>query len=184
MFDEPEEGGSGWLDLYSSNSVAVSGWAQDSGGGEHIGLVSFRVLECASKLEPQVVSPLNPTARQAVAQVIPVLERQNLDRISVWELPARIGCCEAIVATRRKPHGEEEYANNRTDSEPDTAARDLHWCRPRGRYVDIRVAHDWWRRSHGLAPNGSRLSCGRLARRRKSSGRPSAPDRAQTLPFP
>jgi len=30
-----------------------------------------------------------------------------------------------------------------------------------------------------VRPNGSRLSCGRLARRRKSSGRESAPARAQ-----
>src|SRR5439155_14957125 len=32
----------------------------------------------------------------------------------------------------------------------------------------------WW-----SPPNGSRLSCGRLARRRKSSGRQSVPARAQ-----
>ncbi len=30
-----------------------------------------------------------------------------------------------------------------------------------------------------MQPNGSRLSCGRLARRRKSSGRQSVPARAQ-----
>ena len=35
--------------------------------------------------------------------------------------------------------------------------------------------------SRAALPNGSRLSCGRLARRRKEGGRPSAPARAQTL---
>src|SRR5881409_1675811 len=35
-----------------------------------------------------------------------------------------------------------------------------------------------------VLPNGSRLSCGRLARRRKAGGRQSAPARAQTLRFP
>ena len=34
-----------------------------------------------------------------------------------------------------------------------------------------------------VRPNGSRLSCGRLARRRKNGGRMSAPARAQTLRF-
>ena len=37
---------------------------------------------------------------------------------------------------------------------------------------------------NGLLPNGSRLSCGRPARRRKSVGRQSAPTRAQILRFP
>ncbi len=35
------------------------------------------------------------------------------------------------------------------------------------------------RAARGEPPNGSRLSCGRLARRRKSSGRQSVPARAQ-----
>ena len=34
-----------------------------------------------------------------------------------------------------------------------------------------------------VPPNGSRLSCGRLARRRKAVGRQSVPARAQTLRF-
>src|SRR5437764_10314853 len=33
-------------------------------------------------------------------------------------------------------------------------------------------------------PNGSRLSCGRLARRRKSSGRQSVPRQGHNTPFP
>src|SRR3989442_3636418 len=42
---------------------------------------------------------------------------------------------------------------------------------------------------HGLrrrwtAPNGSRLSCGRLARRRKGDGRSPCPARGTTLRFP
>src|SRR6266581_9525670 len=41
------------------------------------------------------------------------------------------------------------------------------------------VARSWFIVDGQLAPNGSRLSCGRLARRRKSSGRKSVPARAQ-----
>src|SRR5438552_3490980 len=40
-----------------------------------------------------------------------------------------------------------------------------------------------WTSAPALLPNGSRLRCGRLARRRKSRGRTSAPARAQTLQF-
>ena len=35
-----------------------------------------------------------------------------------------------------------------------------------------------------VAPNGSCLSCGRLASRRKSSGRQSAPGQGHNTPFP
>src|SRR5947207_14210238 len=38
--------------------------------------------------------------------------------------------------------------------------------------------------SHWPRPNGSRLSCGRLARRRKAVGRSPCPARGTTLRFP
>src|SRR5881396_3634739 len=57
--------------------------------------------------------------------------------------------------------------------EAERAATDLDWD----------ILHEPTILGRSQLPNGSRLSCGRPARWRKSSGRTSAPARAQTLRF-
>src|SRR5207237_10535789 len=55
--------------------------------------------------------------------------------------------------------------------------------------ADVNGEHGGWLfDNHGetaaCVPNGSRLSCGRLARRRKAMGRQAVPARGTTLRFP
>src|SRR5437879_2590769 len=68
------------------------------------------------------------------------------------------------------PFEPQEYGEDQHDND-----RFTHWLRPQA--VERTQPNALWR------PNGSRLSCGRLARRRKGVGRSPCPARGTTLRF-
>src|ERR1051326_7601183 len=136
------------FDLQARNTHTVCSPTYDLGNPTSPSSVSIRIGKVTTKLNPEVMCALRFIRDQADTAFIPVLEGQNLNRISSRKLPSIVR--RSRLTKKRRLH-RLPGQGDQTQAGPNDVGV---CCRA---VVPEQLALN---RSSGWAPNGLRLSCG------------------------